>query len=381
MPMCMARTNLLPPGFKELNALIRAGKVFAVQDWIAQGKPVSAPDSVRTPLLAAVAAGSHSMVELILQAGVTAQEKDDALMQSVVDGRRDLLEMLITSGAEPRSLSFDEVRHFARSDIFKTLLSHGLSAEHSSIASGLVRQDEDDLLFFSLHRSRIPGLQQKGDIALRGFVEERGRHCDVKWVKALLEAGANPRARVPHIARWSEPEENWGTAFDASVAYAAGAVTLIFGIDATADNLDDLLFTAGVTENWKLFDALIALGANPNSPGKESNLLEAAFDALRHALSHHNRRKNAVKITMDQAERILRAGGRWGPGADGIRNLKTILRRLSAPRGIALVAALRETNALGDGVLHALLTDPAVADRLAGRSRRKKKSRATIARD
>jgi hypothetical protein len=67
----------LPPEIKELIQLIRQGRLFEVQDWIAAGKSIRLPREgsfSTSPTLAAVRAGNHSMVQVLL--GELSQEED-----------------------------------------------------------------------------------------------------------------------------------------------------------------------------------------------------------------------------------------------------------------------------------------------------------------
>jgi hypothetical protein len=67
----VARRETLPDDLKELVALCRAGKLFAVQEWIKQGRRYQLPPGTFTtsPLRVAIDRGFHSLVQVLLEAG------------------------------------------------------------------------------------------------------------------------------------------------------------------------------------------------------------------------------------------------------------------------------------------------------------------------
>ncbi|MGA2800762.1 MAG: hypothetical protein ABSE97_00080 [Verrucomicrobiota bacterium] len=65
----------LPDDIKQLMALVRAGRLFDVQKWIEEGKRTVPPKPYWfSPLRVAVESGFHSMVEVLLKAGVDQEE-------------------------------------------------------------------------------------------------------------------------------------------------------------------------------------------------------------------------------------------------------------------------------------------------------------------
>jgi ankyrin repeat protein len=100
----------LPDDIKELMRLVRAGKLFDVQKWIAAGKRTVPPKPYWfSPLRTAVEIGFHSMVEVLLQAGVEQDEKDYMLNQAVWNNKFELIKLLVDYGANINEVAFDEV--------------------------------------------------------------------------------------------------------------------------------------------------------------------------------------------------------------------------------------------------------------------------------
>jgi len=101
----------IPDDLKEFVALCRAGKLFAVQQWIADGKRFRMPEGNFTtwPLRVAVETGFHSLVEVLLRAGVHQDEKDYGLSQSLRHSHLDFVELFVTHGANQTSITADDV--------------------------------------------------------------------------------------------------------------------------------------------------------------------------------------------------------------------------------------------------------------------------------
>ena len=92
--------------------LCKAGKLFDVQRWIEEGKPVNPPAEKRkhgkfkSPLLVAIDRGFHSLADVLLQGGAV-QEPDDVdspMSRAIGMKRRDLVELLVEYGYRPESV-------------------------------------------------------------------------------------------------------------------------------------------------------------------------------------------------------------------------------------------------------------------------------------
>lgn len=60
---------------KQLLSLVRCGRLFDVQAWLANGKPFRTTARTRVnPILESVRVGFHSIVEVFLSAGLKPQE-------------------------------------------------------------------------------------------------------------------------------------------------------------------------------------------------------------------------------------------------------------------------------------------------------------------
>jgi hypothetical protein len=108
----MSKREKLPDDLKELCSLCRAGKLFAVQQWIRDGRPYRMPPGnfATSPIRTAIESGFHSLVEVLLQEGaINQEEKNDALVRAIDNRNFDLVELLAQYGADPRTVDFDTV--------------------------------------------------------------------------------------------------------------------------------------------------------------------------------------------------------------------------------------------------------------------------------
>src|SRR5437660_522536 len=129
----MPRTrDKLPDDLKELCALCRSGKLFAVQKWIREGRSCRMPPGSfsTSPIRVSIERRFHSLVEVLLQENVVDQEqKNDALLRAV-DGRNlDLIELLVQYGADSRVVDWKTVLWSRHPGILRFFIAHGLDFE------------------------------------------------------------------------------------------------------------------------------------------------------------------------------------------------------------------------------------------------------------
>jgi hypothetical protein len=95
---------------KDLLRLCNLGKLFEVEEWIASGNSLCIPNDLKvTPLEVAVDTGFHSLVKLLVRAEPGSQLKNRALRRALSHKRLDLIELLVSHGAEIKSVPFIEV--------------------------------------------------------------------------------------------------------------------------------------------------------------------------------------------------------------------------------------------------------------------------------
>ncbi|MGH7991768.1 MAG: relaxase domain-containing protein, partial [Limisphaerales bacterium] len=105
--------NTRPPlsdDIKQLIRLVRAGKLFDVQKWIADGKPTVPPKPYSSsPLRVAVETGFHSMLEILLRIETDQGEKNYLLRRAVWNNKLELIKLFVEHGADPLFVGFEDV--------------------------------------------------------------------------------------------------------------------------------------------------------------------------------------------------------------------------------------------------------------------------------
>src|SRR5262249_545054 len=110
---------------KHLLRLCKLGRLFQVQDWIAEGPSLSVPAELRTtPLKVALDTRFHSLVELLVQNEPSQEVKDCCLRHALSLKRLDFIELLIAHGADPDSIAFVEVLQNWEPTIIRFFLDH-----------------------------------------------------------------------------------------------------------------------------------------------------------------------------------------------------------------------------------------------------------------
>ena len=90
----MPKREKLPDELKELCSLCRTGKLFAMQQWIRDGRPYCMPPGnfATSPIRTAIESGFHSLVEVLLQEGaIDQEEKNEALVRAMIIATSTLL--------------------------------------------------------------------------------------------------------------------------------------------------------------------------------------------------------------------------------------------------------------------------------------------------
>jgi len=300
----------LPDDLEELNGLCRAGKLFAVQEWIASGKrfqrlPARCSDS---PLMVALQTGFHSMVEVFLKAGVDQDEKDCALRRALSRRRLDFAELLVAYGANPRTVSFEDVIETHNPPLIRWFIDRGIDMEEGlPIAHALLKRHRGFLGIYMDLRDRIPSDRRQAAMALRVHCREGS----MRWVALLLWAGTEPREKVPDL-EYKPPEEFIGTALEDAVHRSQIEVVRKIGIDPKKDNVTELLWGCFMCKEPEIVRMLLEAGANPNEGVGDLNPMQSLICNFQTSLDHRFSRRDP-EAAVRCLEIAASFGGRWRP--------------------------------------------------------------------
>lgn len=282
-----------------LRSLCRDGRLYDVERWIDSGKPLQLdqlPSRGRRPesaLEIALDRGDQALVLLLLCNGYDPnREATSPLDRALRRRRRDLLDLLLDWGADPRHVTLDDLFATYDSELWERFRGLGIDliARHA-LAEALAYHTSNKPLFgfAKRHREDIPGMQQELNIALVHHAEEGNE----KGVQLALWAGADPHARAhtfrnPSYLYEDESELDEEDRFDGFSAIHAAClrgdadVLKRLGPDPARDDFDDLFRTA---DNRAIVEVL-AKKALPRNAGVSS---AGTFGASPHRSATHRR--------------------------------------------------------------------------------------------
>lgn len=197
----------VPQDIRELQRLVNTGKLFAVQDWIKEGRAVKPPapgGRSKSVLVTAAETGFHSMVEVLLRVGGwTAKELGQALEVARSLKHFEVAAILATQGAAPITLDFEESCENLDLFMMERHLRDGIDPNQGNVfASVLISKKARPLLgFYRQFRSEFPALDDQAALALSYAVQYR----QLRWIALLVWAGADPFRPVPWDSNGSFP--------------------------------------------------------------------------------------------------------------------------------------------------------------------------------
>jgi len=307
----------LPDDIKELITLVRAGKLFAVQKWIADGKRTTPPEPYwNSPLRVAMEIGFHSMVEVLLKTEIPQKDKDAALRSGVWHNEYDFVLLLVEHGADPKTIDFKHVCESGNPAMISFFLDHGADAiTGHPFAVALKNPKRPMLRFFLSYREKIPELQYQVNLALK-YHANKG---SMMWVCLLLWAGADPYVPLPEIGNEPDPEMD-SSALDDAILNDHEEIAEKIGIDLKRVDAGKLIHRACFRGMWPLIEKLLDSGVDPNSFLEHEQPIEGLLWHLQMKMDPYHRNPSdyevdeALKLVLQYADR----GGRWLP-KDGYR--------------------------------------------------------------
>ncbi len=259
----------IPADIQELIGLCKAGKLFAVQEWIAAGRPWELPPGrYRTsPLRTAIKLGFHSLVEVFLRAGLRQEEKDNAIWDAMRQRRTDMVDLLAAYGADYGKVSPIHVVQARDQMLTRWFIEHGMDLEEKyPIAVAFRNGCREFLRLYMEVRDEVPSARTQASMALRYHCRE-GR---MRWVALLLWAGADPREQVLDVDRPDDTESRM-SALEQAASCCHVAIVKKFGIDPHRDDPTALLGWCWHCGSSALVEIFLEAGADPNGGDEDHN--------------------------------------------------------------------------------------------------------------
>jgi hypothetical protein len=198
-PLARSLEDLRP-----LHQLCREGRLYEVERWIAEGKPLQlTPEAIhksarpKTALEIALETGQHSLVSALLRSGYRLElERYRPLDLALKERRWDLFDLLLEAGGDLKSVEVYTVLNTYNVELYERFRAAGsdLTEGHEMGAVlGHGTSNRPLLGFIKRHRAEDPKLQTELNIAL-GYHARAGNE---RGVALCLWAGADPHAPAP----------------------------------------------------------------------------------------------------------------------------------------------------------------------------------------
>ncbi len=257
---------------RPLHQLCREGRLYDVDRWIADGKPLQlSPEAIpkgtrpKTALQIALETGQHSLVTLLMRNGYRFELERYAPLDLTLRSRRwDLFDLLLEWGGDIKTVDAYTVLETYNADLYERFRAAGYDlTENHSMADILGHSTSNRPLlgFVKRHRIEDPRIQQELNIAL-GHHARKGNE---RGVALCLWAGADPHAPAPNpdlgISDDVESEDDeerflgWSAVEEAA---SGGHLNILkrLGPDPARDNFDELYENA---KNTSIVELLLAM--------------------------------------------------------------------------------------------------------------------------
>jgi ankyrin repeat protein len=245
---------------EELHRFCLNGRLYDVERWIQAGRPmqlaaVEQSSRFRTALEIALERQDHSLVRLLVANGYDMNAEPVSPLDRAVQLRhRDLLDLLLDWGADPRQVDLDALCATYDSQLYERFRRLGVDfTSGHALAHALAYHTSNKPLFGFAKRHRLQDskIQTDLDIALAHHAWEGNE----KGVLLCLWAGANPHAAVPDL-RWGlgdhEDEADRYSAVDAACSRGHIAILERLKPDPSLDDYEELYFRACNKETVEL---------------------------------------------------------------------------------------------------------------------------------
>lgn len=363
---------------KELVGLCRAGRLYAIERWIANGKSLDISIATKrgrqkSLLQVAVETGFHSLVELIAKRDTSQSSKDAALADAVSSRRLDLVELLLTNGADIKSVPLAEVLLTWEPKTIRFFLDRGADpVQGRPFAEAFGAKVRTALRPFveckRSHPELAAQLQEQVDCALRHFCNKG----DLKWVSLLMWAGGDPRSRGPCLyEEYTEDPECYTSGMEEACRSENPEVLKRLKPDPTRDSFSELLHHAACWPGKATLEYLLEIGANPNNkPNGGSSALDTALRNLSFArfdLHRSTQLKSRYDVSraLDCVSELLAHGAIWNPGENyDLNSLRRSLLECEPNVTIELLQLFRKHNACPAERVHQLLGTPRMKEHL-----------------
>lgn len=185
-----------------LLSLCTRGKLYEVEGWISEGRPIQFPAPAdrklqrrSTALQIAVNQRFHSLAALLLANGYDPNgDYYENLSPAVRNKDHDMVDLLLRYGADPHVVDFCEVLETCDRALMDRFIAAGIDpCRNNAVARSLRFKGRPILGFIKQYRDQFSCLQRQIDIALHGFTDRE----ELRGIALMLWLGADPHADTP----------------------------------------------------------------------------------------------------------------------------------------------------------------------------------------
>jgi hypothetical protein len=217
---------------RELVQLCLAGRVYDVERWIQDGRPIQAlaykrprKPAVVSPILTAIRKNHRDLVLLLLCNGyrldLEAKDGNSVLDEALTIRAFDILDLLLEWGADPTTVSTYNVIDTYRADLIERFWRAGVDYTADPEFAVYLAHTVNKPVYGWLRRNRSDQrLQDALDVALLEAVTEDKELP----TRLLLWAGANPHRAVPMVRELGRPD-----AWDSGAVFSSASAAITFG--------------------------------------------------------------------------------------------------------------------------------------------------------
>ncbi|MGV8080011.1 MAG: ankyrin repeat domain-containing protein [Syntrophales bacterium] len=358
---------------KPLVALCKAGRLFEVQKWISAGFPLVPPPPEKkkprkqSPLQIAMENGFHSLVEVLLQAGVPVEEPRYSALEHALRKRRlDLIELLVSHGADVHSVPMLDVFDTWNNDIVEFFITKGADPETGyPLAGALCSRIRTALAIFKRHQDRFPSFPEQVNMALRHHCKEG----NLKWVSLMLWAGGDPYVKGPCWFLDGKYDDDHYSAMELAVIHGHYDVFKLKGIrlDPGYPDAHELLRDACYGDNSNQLKMLLERGFDPGSLDRNaSSVVESLVWSMARDFNTWSPSQKQKDIDsyrsrekMKMLHMLVRHGARWEPQERrSINDVRRSLMRMKPDYILEFIWIMTEYNACSREAVHEIMKHP-----------------------
>ena len=356
------RTTTEPNELEELDRFCRQGRLYEVEAWIKQARPLQLGKSTPLPrgrwksaLQIALNANNHSLLLLLLCNGYDQHQEPEPPINLALRARRlDLLDLFLDWGADPHQVDLYDLFATYDSDVFERFRAMGvdLTADHA-LARTLSEHTSNKPLFgyAKRHLGDDPAIQLELDIALA----HHAREGNAKGVALCRWAGADPRVPVPDLRYWDETDdedEDLCSAMCAACLYGNVEILRRLGPDPSQDDFEQLF-------RWADASALVELLNHSILPQDVGRIIHRQASWL--SFGFRYRRSSP----LEAIQRLFEAGARWREyPKDKLGDLRRDVLKTSDRDFVDLLKLLATDDYCSTEILTELTRTPAMRSRM-----------------